>query len=274
MMCNCTNPLQSPIGGQETSPKERGALTEDRFDESTPRLATASLSRRGAIGVIGAIFAGAVASTSFGIERASAQPGQLPQQIYVIRHGEKPPDSQPGQSASSAGPPFGVDVDGNRNADSLPPRGWQRSGALTVLFSRAIGTTVGLRTPTALYATAYGDAAVTQIHRLYQTILGLSRGLGLPIQSPDLLGHEAAVADAVLSSAAEVVLICYEHHRIPALVQSIPTVDGTAIPRRVARRPIRRHLDVDGEPCWGTLRVQSSAPTTLGRRHRHSDLSW
>jgi hypothetical protein len=144
-------------------------LTEDRFDESTQRLATASMSRRGAIGMIGGIFAGAVASTSFGIERAAAQPGQ---------------------SASSSGPPFGVDVDGNRNAYSLSPRGWQRSGALTVLFNPAVGSKVGLRTPTALYATAYGDAAVTKIHRPYQTILGLSRRLGLHIQSPDLLGQK------------------------------------------------------------------------------------
>jgi hypothetical protein len=87
-----------------------------------------------------------------------------------------------------------------------------------------------VRTPTALYAAAYGDAAVTKIHRPYQTLLGLSRRLGLPIQSPDLLGQEPAFADAVPSSGAEVVLICYEHHRIPALVQGIPTVDGTAIP--------------------------------------------
>jgi hypothetical protein len=51
-----------------------------------------------------------------------------------------------------------------------------------------------------------------------------------PIQSPDLLGQEAAFADAVLACGADVVLICYEHNRIPALVQSIPTVDGAAIP--------------------------------------------
>lgn len=35
---------------------------------------------------------------------------------------------------------------------------------------------------------------------------------------------------AVLSSGAEVVLICNEHNRIPALVRGIPTVDGTVIP--------------------------------------------
>lgn len=185
-----------------------GPLTKDRID----------MSRRTVISVL----AGAVASTSLGMEQAWAQPGQLPQQIYVIRHGEKPTDE--------SRPPFGVDADGNRNPHSLSPKGWQRSGALTTLFSPAVAPKVGLRTPTALYATAYGDAAVTKIHRPYETLLGLSLRLGLPIQSPDQLGQEAAFADAVLSSGAEVVLICYEHLRIPALVQSFPTIDGTAIP--------------------------------------------
>jgi len=207
-----------------------GALTEDRFDQLTGRLATAPVSRRGAIGMIGGIFAGAVASTSVatvGTPRAAGQPGQptqLPQQIYVVRHGEKPPDS--------AGPPFGVDVDGNQNQNSLSSRGWQRSGALTVLFSPPVAPKVGLRTPAALYATAYGDAAVTEIHRPYETILGLSRRLDIPIQSPALLGQEGPFADAVLSSGAEVVLVCYEHVAIPALVAGFPTVEGTAIPGR------------------------------------------
>jgi hypothetical protein len=201
------------------------ALTEDRFDQFTERLATASMSRRGAIGMIGGVFAGAVTSASVatvGTPRAAGQPTQLPQQIYVVRHGERPPEP--------AGPPFGVDVDGNRNQNSLSPRGWQRSGALTVLFSPSIASRVGLRTPAALYATAYGDAAVTKTHRPYQTILGLARRLDIPIQSPDLLGQEGPFADAVLSSGAEVVLVCYEHVRIPALVAGFPTVDGSAIP--------------------------------------------
>ncbi|HEY9302871.1 MAG TPA: hypothetical protein VIO95_01105 [Mycobacterium sp.] len=191
------------------------ALTEDRID----RWSSASLSRRAAIGVIGGIFAGAV---SLGIQRGWAQPAQLPQQLYLIRHGEKPTDA--------SRPPFGVDVDGNRNPYSLSPKGWQRAGALAALFSPAVAPKVGLRTPTALFATAYGDAAVTKIHRPYETLLGLSRRLGVPIESPDLIGQEAAFADAVLSSGAEVVLICYEHQRIPALVRGFPVVDGTAIP--------------------------------------------
>jgi hypothetical protein len=207
------------------------AVTDDRFDQLTQRLATDSISRRRVIGVVGGVLAGAVMSASFSIQPASAEPGQLPQYIYVIRHGEKPPPSLPGQPASSAGPPFGVDADGNQNPYSLSPRGWQRAGALAVLFSPAVGCShLGLRTPTALYATSYGDAYQTRLHRPYQTIQGLSQRLGVPIQAPDPLGQEGAFIDAVLSSGADVVLISYEHHRIPALVQDIPTVDGTAIP--------------------------------------------
>jgi hypothetical protein len=80
----------------------------------------------------------------------------LPQQIYVIRHGEKPADPvapSPGEPTPPSVPPFGVDVDGNQSVHSLLPRGWQRSGALAVLFDPAVGAPqAGLRTPTALYS--------------------------------------------------------------------------------------------------------------------------
>jgi hypothetical protein len=50
------------------------------------------------------------------------------------------------------------------------------------------------------------------------------------IQSPVPEGQEPALAEAILASGGEVVLICWEHDRIPALGQAIPTVDGTTIP--------------------------------------------
>ena len=158
----------------------------------------------------------------------------LPQQIYVIRHGEKPADPppvSPGKPSSMPEPPFGIDADGNQDAHSLLPRGWQRSGALAVLFAPAAGTLqAGLRTPTALYSPSYGVAHKTQEHRTYQTIQGLSGRLGLPIQSPLAEGQEPAVAQAVLAAGAEVALVCWEHDHIPALAQAIPTVDGTSVP--------------------------------------------
>ena len=53
-----------------------------------------------------------------------------PEVIYIIRHGEKPADQPPA-------PPFGVDYEGDQDAHSLLPRGWQRSGGLAVLFDPA-----------------------------------------------------------------------------------------------------------------------------------------
>jgi hypothetical protein len=68
-----------------TSRKERGALTEDRFDQLTQRLATVSMSRRGAIGVIGGLLAGAVASAPHpgALDRDGGRYvfGQVPQQL-------------------------------------------------------------------------------------------------------------------------------------------------------------------------------------------------
>ena len=65
---------------------------------------------------------------------ASAGPPAL---IYVIRHGEKPAD--PPTPTAPPSPPFGVDINGNQSIHSLLPRGWQRSGALAVLFAPALG---------------------------------------------------------------------------------------------------------------------------------------
>ena len=51
-----------------------------------------------------------------------------PEVIYIIRHGEKPADPPPagqGQTPPPA-PPFGIDYQGNQDAHSLLPRGWQR----------------------------------------------------------------------------------------------------------------------------------------------------
>jgi hypothetical protein len=96
-----------------------------------------------------------------------------PAQLYVIRHGEKPADL-PTPTATPS-PPFGVDVNGNQDIHSLLPRGWQRSGALAVLFAPTMGPLqAGLRTPMTLFSPDYGKPDKTQAHRTYQTIQGLS----------------------------------------------------------------------------------------------------
>jgi hypothetical protein len=157
-----------------------------------------------------------------------------PQQIYLIRHGEKPPDPpapSPGQPAPSPGPPFGVDVDGNQDVHCLLPRGWQRSGALAVLFAPAVGAPqAGQRTPDALYPPSYGKPDKTQAHRTYQTIQALAGRLGVTIQSPLPEGEEPSLAEAIVGTDSQVVLVCWEHQHIPALAQALPVVDAAGIP--------------------------------------------
>jgi hypothetical protein len=107
----------------------------------------------------------------------------LPAQIYLIRRGEKPAD--PPTPKAPPSPPFGIDVNGNQDIHSLLPRGWQRSGALAVLFAPTTGPLqAGLRTPMTLLSPDYGKPNKTQAHRTYQTIQGLSGRLNVPIDTP------------------------------------------------------------------------------------------
>lgn len=83
-----------------------------------------------------------------------------PRLVYIIRHAEKP-DGSDGA--------VGVDVEGNPDPHSLVPRGWQRSGALGVLYTAGVD---GLVTPDHLICPDYG--ATTPVHRTYQTLLGVN----------------------------------------------------------------------------------------------------
>jgi hypothetical protein len=155
--------------------------------------------------------------------------------IYIIRHGEKPadpPPAVPGQSPPAPVAPFGVDDQGNQDAHSLLPRGWQRSGALAALFDPALGTLqAGLQTPAALLSPSYGNLGKTAAYRTYQTIQGLSDRLGLQIVSTFAEGQEPQLAASVVSGYSGIVLICWEHDHIPALASSLPAIPGTAIPQ-------------------------------------------
>jgi hypothetical protein len=149
-----------------------------------------------------------------------------PAQIYLIRHGEKPDEATNPKHAD-----FGVDVEGNQSRHGLLPRGWQRSGALVVLFAPAVGVLrAGIRTPTALYAPDYGSPKDTKEHRTYQTIEGLGARLAVPIATPHAVDREAELTAAVLAEATETVLICWDHERIPTIAAALPMAVGTHIP--------------------------------------------
>jgi hypothetical protein len=146
-----------------------------------------------------------------------------PEVIYIIRHAEKP-----------LKPPLsGVDFQGGHNEHSLLPRGWQRSGAIAALFHPDFGPMrAGLRTPTMLVAPTWGHPGKTAAHRSYQTIQGLSEQLELPITTEFAQGQEKQLADSLVRNCSGVVLICWEHHHIPAIASSLPVVSGTAIPHK------------------------------------------
>ena len=153
-----------------------------------------------------------------------------PEAIYIIRHGEKPGDPLPAQGRHR-GHGFGVDYLGARDEHSLLPRGWQRSGALVALFAPAAGPPpAGLRTPATLLSPSHGDPGKTAVRRTYQTVQGLADHLGLMIGTPFEVGHEPQLAQRVVAAHSGVVLICWEHHHIPAIARSLPIAHGTAIP--------------------------------------------
>ena len=157
-----------------------------------------------------------------------------PEVIYIIRHGEKPYDALAGHGRhQDSDPPHGVDFEGRKDEHSLLPRGWQRSGALAALFAPASGTPrTRLRPPGTLLAPSYGDPVSTLAHRTCQTIQGLADHLELPIDTPFEVGHEPQLAASLLSSGSGVVLICWEHHHIPAMAAAFPVVPGTDIPAK------------------------------------------
>jgi hypothetical protein len=151
-----------------------------------------------------------------------------PESIYIIRHGEKPQDLAPKQRAEH----FGVDYRGNQSEHSLLPRGWQRSGALAALFDPAgANLRAGLRVPRMLISPSYGHSVTNAEHRTHQTIHGMSDRLRIAITAEFTKGEEKKLAATVLGSGPDVVLICWEHHNIPALASALPLAPGTVIPK-------------------------------------------
>lgn len=149
--------------------------------------------------------------------------GPPPRCIYLIRHGEKPAD--PGddeQTDTDPDPAGGVDFAGTPNQHSLTPRGWQRSGALAVLFTHTQSDATPLSVPGQLFAPRYGSGDTeTAEHRPYQTVLALSALIAQTIRTPCQVGQEVALAHTVLASTADTVLICWEHQNIPAILDAI-----------------------------------------------------
>src|ERR687891_1893457 len=116
--------------------------------------------------------------------------------IMVIRHAEKP--------GLYDGVRYeGVRADGQADAKSLVTLGWERAGGLVTLFAPPWGPAPGLSTPGFLFAAdpedkgdgGRGNGADDEpSQRPYQTLTGVARKLGLPI---DTKGKKAKFKDMV-----------------------------------------------------------------------------
>jgi hypothetical protein len=126
--------------------------------------------------------------------------------VMLIRHAEKPRD--PGDHA--------VDALGRPDAASLAVRGWQRAGALALLFR---APPLPLRRPVALLAATRSPAHVSTRPR--DTLQPLADALGLTVEEP------AGSADAPerLAEAAATcggpVLVCARHEALPAIARAL-----------------------------------------------------
>lgn len=136
------------------------------------------------------------------------------QTIFIIRHGEKP-----------VGSAEGVTIDGAPNEHSLIPRGWQRAGALVNLFAPQVGPIrPGLATPKLLIAPFYEDKPKDPAtdRRTHQTITPLAEEIGLKVEAPYPEEQEHTLGKFVSTqTTAPVVLICWEHGRIPKIGEGI-----------------------------------------------------
>jgi len=142
-----------------------------------------------------------------------------PRTITILRHAEKP------SAVDSLQPAFGVDEQGRPQTESLIPRGWQRAGALAAVLGSTAPPPPFVR-PTVLFAPAYPDGT---LHRPGETITPLARRLKVQIQTPVPKGQEDGLArDSLLHQRGEDVLVCWEHHHIPAITAALALALGVS----------------------------------------------
>ena len=143
--------------------------------------------------------------------------------IMIIRHAEKP--YKDGKEENK-----GVRVDGSSSEDSLAVRGWQRAGALSLLFGLVnIARSRGLSVPQHLYASdpEKPDRGGSTSRRSKQTLTPLAQRLALQICADWSKGQEAALCRDVLKQTGTV-LISWSHEEIPEIAALIP---GGSIPQ-------------------------------------------
>jgi hypothetical protein len=142
------------------------------------------------------------------------------QRIMIIRHAEKPYVHKKEKNN-------GVKINGVKSEESLAVRGWQRAGAIGLLFGSAeVAQTRGLSVPQHLYASDPEKAhkAGSDSLRPKQTLTPLAKRLELVISANWLKGQEAELCRDALAKPGTS-LISWEHELIPAIAAAIPGGD-------------------------------------------------
>lgn len=132
----------------------------------------------------------------------------------VIRHAEKPTETD-----------NGVSPNGLRDKSALSVKGWQRAGALVALFAPPPGLPIqsGLAVPRFLFA------SFASSQRPRQTIIPLSEKLGLTINGGQR-GQEAELVRQIVACDGPV-LVSWQREQIPQLAKLL--VDGSPDVNRV-----------------------------------------
>ncbi len=142
----------------------------------------------------------------------------MARKVMLIRHAEKPiAPKSPGDV-----PPYGLLETGQPSEHGLTVKGWQRAGALAVLFGRegAAFRSPQLATPDVIFASAVHPQSRSR--RMQQTIAPLREKL-----APDVAinleygkGDEEQMIAAAMQSEGHV-LICWSHLTIPWMAARI-----------------------------------------------------
>jgi len=148
----------------------------------------------------------------------SNNPTPTTPKIMIIRHAEKPYANKDGKQY------LGVTPSGKDDKEALIVQGWQRAGALAVLFSPFNNALQNneLITPQLLYASVPGTDKTedSKSKRPVETITPLSQLLKLPInQNYGAKDFAAMAAEVQLQTVP--VLIAWQHQDIPSIANAI-----------------------------------------------------
>lgn len=139
--------------------------------------------------------------------------------ILIVRHGEKPANSD-----------AGLDESGRADKKSLTKRGWQRAHALPGLFIPTPGRPAPLLPRPATIFAASDQGPHAGAHRMRQTVTPLAEALHIPVDTSIAEHEEKQLATAALAAKAPV-LICWEHSRIPHIVDAVGAAGVANVPK-------------------------------------------